>query len=200
MSIIEDVKRKIELVTGFGRPDPAALAEATRARKPNLYRFRDDGETPNNPELPLVIYRTPVRRLPRCDTAAIFEDMFALNGWGESWRNGVYPFNHFHSRRHEVLGIARGRVTVQFGGAQGRKVELKAGDVAVIPAGTGHRRIASSANLLVVGAYPPNAGAYDEPKPEEVPHDEAKSAVATVELPATDPVYGKDGPLLRHWR
>jgi uncharacterized protein YjlB len=200
MSIIEDVKRRIEQVTGLGRPSAAALADAARPRKPNLYRFRDDGETPNNPTLPLIVYRTPVRRLPRCDPAAIFEDLFALNGWGGSWRDSVYPFHHFHTQTHECLGIARGRVTVQFGGRHGRKIELKAGDVVVTPAGTGHRRVEASDSLLVVGAYPANGGGYDEPKPDEIDHDTAVAAIAQVKLPAADPVYGTDGPLLQHWR
>jgi uncharacterized protein YjlB len=200
MSIIEDVKRTIEQVTGLGRPSAEALADAARRRKPNLFRFKDDGETPNNPALPLVVYRTPVRRLARCDAAAIFEDLFAMNGWGESWRDGVYPFNHFHTQTHECLGIARGRVTVQFGGSHGRKIELRAGDVVITPAGTGHRRLLASDNLLVVGAYPANGGFYDEPKPGDIGHDVAVAAIAEVKLPAADPVYGKDGPLLRHWR
>jgi uncharacterized protein YjlB len=200
MSIIEDVKRRIERVTGLGRPSAAALADAVRPRKPNLYRFKDDGETPNNPTLPLIVYRTPVRRLRHCDAAAIFEDLFARNGWGGSWRDSVYPFNHFHTKTPECLGIARGRVVVQFGGADGRKIELKAGDVVVTPAGTGHRRLQASDNLLVVGAYPANGGGYDEPKPGEVDHAAAVAAIAQVKLPAADPVYGADGPLLQHWR
>lgn len=200
MSFIQDVKRAVEQVTGLGRPSAAALADAARPRKPNLYRFKDDGETPNNPRLPLIVYRTPVRRLPHCDAAAIFEDLFACNGWGESWRDGVYPFNHFHTKTHECLGIARGTVTVQFGGSRGRKIALRAGDVVVTPAGTGHRRLQATDNLLVVGAYPANGGGYDEPQPGEIDHGAAVASIAKVKPPAADPVYGKDGPLLHHWR
>jgi uncharacterized protein YjlB len=36
---------------------------------------------------------------------------------------------------HEVLGIARGEVKVEFGGAKGNAITLKAGDVAILPAG-----------------------------------------------------------------
>ena len=46
----------------------------------------DDGTYPNNARLPLLIYRAAVR-LPQGDPAAIFEDLFAANGWGGSWRN-----------------------------------------------------------------------------------------------------------------
>jgi uncharacterized protein YjlB len=199
MPIVEDIKRTLERVTGLGRPEGRDLLKLTRARKPHLHRFRDDGETPNNPRLPLVLYRTPVMLTDGLDPAAIFEDLFARNGWGRSWRNGVYDFLHFHTRTHEVLGIARGTVRVQFGGAAGRAIDLKAGDVAILPAGTGHRRLRSSRDLLVVGAYP-SSGRYDQPKPADVDHDKAVADIAKVSLPDADPVYGKTGRLLRVWR
>ena len=116
-----------------------------------------------------------------------------------SWRDGVYPFRHFHTGTHEVLGIARGRATVELGGAAGRKLTLKAGDVVVLPAGTAHRRLAASDDLLVVGAYPPG-GKYDEPRPDDVDHDKAVAAIAGVRLPKQDPVYGAGGPLRRLWK
>jgi uncharacterized protein YjlB len=126
MPILENVKRTFEHVTGLGRPDLHAVATASRPRKAQLFRFKDDGETPNNPRLPLVHYRSPVRRIPDCDPAAIFEDLFAMNGWRDSWRDGVYDFLHFHTQTHEVLGIARGTARVQFGGARGGKAPRRA--------------------------------------------------------------------------
>jgi mannose-6-phosphate isomerase-like protein (cupin superfamily) len=52
------------------------------------------------------------------------------------WRDGIYDWIHYHSRTHEVLGIARGSAKAQFGGPKGRTVTLKAGDAAILPAGT----------------------------------------------------------------
>jgi uncharacterized protein YjlB len=97
-----------------------------------------------------------------------------------------------------VLGIARGHAVVEFGGAGGRRLAVKTGDVVVLPAGTGHRRLGGSHDLVVVGAYPVG-GAYDEPRPGETDCEEAEASIRQVKLPAQDPVYGGDGPLLELW-
>ena len=53
-----------------------------------------------------------------------------------------------------VLGIAAGWVRVRLGGEGAQTVELRAGDVVVIPAGVAHKNEGASPDLLVVGAYP----------------------------------------------
>jgi uncharacterized protein YjlB len=199
MAVVEQIKKTIESVTGLGRPDEEELPKLIKRRAPSLHRFADDGKTPNNPSLPLVIYRDAVRRRRGLDPAAICEVLFAAHGWKESWRDGVYPFLHFHTRTHEVLGIARGKARVQFGGDKGRTFTVKAGDVIVLPAGTGHRRISASDDLLVVGAYPAG-GRYDEPQPGEVAHATALKRIAAVKPPVCDPVYGRKGPLEEAWK
>ncbi len=199
MFVLETVKRTFEKLTGRDRPSRRDLQALVRARKPNLFSFKDDGLTPNNAKLPLVIYRGVVRLPESLDPAAVFEELFASNGWQDSWRNGIYDFSHYHSRIHEVLGIARGMARVQFGGSGGRKIHLKAGDVIIMPAGTGHRRLSAADDLLVVGAYP-GSGKYDECRARRRDHDRALVAIANVPLPRKDPVYGRDGPLVRLWR
>jgi uncharacterized protein YjlB len=197
--LLEHTKRVLENLTGFGRPERRDLRSLVKQRKPVTFRFRDDGETPNNPNLPLVIYRNAVVLDGSFDPAAVFEEIFAANHWRDSWRDGIYDFLHFHSMTHEVLGIARGAAKVQFGGAKGRVVNVKAGDVAVLPAGTGHCRISAGKDLLVVGAYP-QSGRYDQPRPEEADHEKARAAIGKVKPPRADPLYGKDGPLLALWK
>jgi uncharacterized protein YjlB len=196
MILLENIKRIAEKATGWRRPDdPQALL---RERKGQTYRFSDDGVIPNHPKWPLIIYKSVVRLPPALDPAAVFEELFANRGWGSSWRDGIYDYVHYHSRIHEVLGIARGSSRVQFGGAKGRILSLKAGDVAVLPAGTGHQCLEASEDFLVVGAYPP-VGAYDECTSLE-DREKALPAIARVARPRKDPVYGRDGPLMRVWR
>jgi uncharacterized protein YjlB len=197
--LLEDTKRFLEKLTGFGRPERCVLHSLVRERKPATCRFRDDGETPNNPNLPLVTYRNAVVLGGAFDPAAVFEEIFAANHWRDSWRDGIYDFPHFHTMTHEVLGIARGNAKVQFGGAKGMVLTVKAGDVVVLPAGTGHRRLSASSDLLVVGAYP-QTGRYDQPTPDEADHEKAVAAIRKVKPPRADPLYGKEGPLLALWK
>jgi uncharacterized protein YjlB len=165
--------------------------------QPEAIRFEDDGAIPNN-RLPFLVYPGAVA-VRGADPAAIFEAIFAANDWRGAWRNGVYPFPHYHSIAHEVLGIARGEARVRFGGAHGRVLTVRPGDVVVIPAGVGHQNLGSSPDLLVVGAYPGGAE-WDlcRGRPEERPR--VLENIAKVPLPSADPVYGTDGPLLEHWR
>src|SRR5262245_58120329 len=118
--------------------------------------FADDGVVPNNPRVPLVVYRGVLDTGPGAPTAR--ETLFAGNGWSGGWRGGVYPYHHYHSNAHEALGIVAGSAKVRLGGDSGVVVDLHAGDVVVIPAGVAHKGEAASPNLLIVGAYPGGRG------------------------------------------
>ncbi len=186
-------------MSGTGEGLPKQARAAVRDVAPVAFRFGDDGKAPNNPDLPFVAFHGAIDCAGASDPAAVVEQVFAANGWGQSWRNGVYPFLHYHSAIHEVLGVARGHARVRFGGDAGAALDLAAGDVAVLPAGTGHQKLEASADFLVVGAYPPQ-GSYDlcRGSPEE--HARAVLSIPKVPAPESDPVYGRDGPLLRLWR
>jgi uncharacterized protein YjlB len=183
----------------LARYAPIPFADFRTPREPLALRFAADREVPNNPRLPLIVYRGAFRLDRALDPASIFEAAFAAYGWGSSWRNGIYPFRHFHTRAHEVLGIARGATRVEFGSAAGEPLDLAAGDVAILPAGTGHKRLAQSADLLVVGAYP-DASRVDQKRAGEIGIDAALAAIAEVPDPPMDPVYGADGPMRTLWR
>jgi len=156
----------------------------------------DDGIVPNN-TLPLVIYRGALGG--GSDRARECMALFNRNGWPNPWRNGIYGHHHYHSTAHEVLGIAAGSARVRLGGENGESVELYAGDVVVVPAGVAHKREAASADLLVIGSYP-RGQSPDICRAEPAEHDRAAANVASVALPATDPVTGAAGPLLDCWK
>jgi uncharacterized protein YjlB len=198
MPLLEDAKKMAEKITGWARPSEDDLTCLIRERKANTFRFEDDGLIPNHPRWPLILYRSALRFPEKLDPAAVFEDMFANNGWGDSWRDGIYDYVHYHSRIHEVLGIARGRGKVQFGGSRGRTLTVKAGDVTILPAGTGHQCLSASKDFLVIGAYPPT-GTYDECTTSK-DHDRALKSIPKVGRPRKDPVYGAGGPLLKLWK
>src|SRR5580658_7584073 len=143
--------------------------------------FADDGIVPNNPTLPLVLYRGALGA--EGDLAARCEKMFEANGWPGAWRNGIYGHHHYHSTAHEVLGIARGSARVRLGGENGATVELQTGDVVVIPAGVAHKREGATSDLLVIGSYP-NGQHPDICRADTASHAKSAANVARVALPA----------------
>ncbi len=165
--------------------------------KPLTFVFADDGLVPNNP-LPFVIYKSAID-LDNNDPERTIEQLFGANGWGDMWRNGIYDYLHYHSTVHEVLGIARGHAQVQFGGDNGKQIEVSAGDVAILPAGTGHQCVSASEDFSVVGAYPPGAK-MQVTRPTKDNHRKALKTIPAVKLPHSDPVMGKDGPLMKLWK
>ena len=171
--------------------------EAVRSPNVRAYLLLDDGKIPNNPVLPLLVYQGAFG-FTDSDPASTCEAVFESNGWGNYWRNGIYSFHHYHSTAHEVLGICRGSARAQFGGEQEVTLEIGAGDVVVIPAGVGHKRLEASSDLLVVGAYPPGQG-WDLCRGEAGERPRVLGNIDRVPLPRSDPVYGDDGPLMNHW-
>ena len=165
--------------------------------KPLTFFFKDDGLVPNS-ALPLLIYKAAVDVANGASEEAV-EGMFGANGWGAMWRNGVYNYLHYHATVHEALAVARGEARVQFGGDGGEAIQLTAGDVAILPAGTGHECLFASHDFSIVGAYPPGSEMHVcRPTPEN--YRAALKSIPAVKLPATDPVHGAYGPLVKLWR
>ena len=165
--------------------------------EPLTFTFEDDGTVPNNP-LPFLVYKGAID-VHNDHPENTIEGLFGANGWGDRWRNGVYDYLHYHSTVHEALGIARGHARVRFGGNSGKEFEISAGDVAILPAGTGHQCLSASRDFSVVGAYPPGARMQvTRPTPEN--YRSALKTIPQVKLPKTDPVLGAQGPLTRLWR
>jgi uncharacterized protein YjlB len=165
--------------------------------RPLTFVFEDDGLVPNNP-LPFLIYQGVVD-VKNDHPEKTIEGLFGANGWGAMWRNGIFDYLHYHSTVHEALGVARGSARVQFGGDRGTALEVAAGDVAILPAGTGHQRIKASADFCVIGAYPPGAKMeITRATPEN--HAKALKTIPNVARPPADPVTGKNGALMRLWQ
>jgi uncharacterized protein YjlB len=165
--------------------------------KPHSFIFADDGIVPNNP-MPFLVYKDAVD-VANGHPEKTIEGLFGANGWGDMWRNGVYDYLHYHATVHEALGVARGHARVRFGGDSGKEFEMSAGDVVVLPAGTGHQCLSATGDFCVIGAYPPGPKMQvTRPTPEN--HRKALKTIPQVPLPKTDPVMGEDGPLTRLWK
>jgi len=158
--------------------------------------LKDDGIFPNNEELPLIVYKKAIQF--NDEGAEVVEDLFYKNGWGGSWRNGIYSFHHYHSTAHEVLGVYSGNCKVQLGGPEGEIFEIEKGDVILIPAGVAHKNLGSSNNFRVVGAYPKGQN-WDMNYGREGERPEADKNIRNVNLPSFDPVYKNEGPVMDYW-
>lgn len=162
-----------------------------------LHTLNDDGMIPNNTLLPLVVYRRALD-LGGGDREERVRELFRVHGWENSWVNGIYAYQHYHSTAHEVLGIARGVARVKLGGPQGITTDVEAGDAILIPAGVAHCLIESE-SLSVVGAYPKGQD-WDLCRPNEQDRERALRNIPLVPLPENDPVFGAEGPVHDHWR
>src|SRR5580658_6555569 len=158
-------------------------------KPPQCLVFPKAKDVPNS-RLPVLLYRKllPYSKPRKADT---FRRAFKTNGWAGIWTDTIYDYTHFHSNAHEVLGIAEGKVALKLGGDTGRLVRLRAGDMLVLPAGTGHRRVGGDEGLKVVGAYPRGESHFDMKR--------TGSIVPSIALPKKDPFSGKDGALTWIW-
>ena len=185
------------IVLDVQTPERTAVSVVSADAKPLTFVFADDGLIPNNP-MPFLVYKGAVD-LANGHPEKTIEGLFGANGWGAMWRNGVYDFPHYHATVHEVLGIARGHAKVRFGGDKGEVLQIAAGDVAILPAGTGHQCISASDDFSVVGAYPPGPP-MDLVRPSKEAHAKALKSIPQVAVPKSDPVLGEHGGLVKLWK
>ncbi|WP_250148057.1 cupin [Halomonas jincaotanensis] len=161
---------------------------------PQTLRFEARGGFPNSP-LPVLIYRQLFGGSGD-ELATAFETLFERHRWPPQWRYGLFDFDHFHSTAHEALGVFSGKAHIRLGGPQGDELDVAAGDVLILPAGTGHACLQASDDFAMVGAYPPGQ-VWEVERGDPAELAAAQARVARVELPADDPVGGE---LLTLWR
>ncbi|HTO05110.1 MAG TPA: cupin, partial [Opitutus sp.] len=130
--------------------------------------------------------------------AAWFERTWPEHGWRPAWRHGVYAFPHYHSTAHEVLGVYRGRASLRLGGSVGTTLDVEAGDLIILPAGTAHQNLGASEDFHVVGGYPEGQDA-DLLRGAAGERPAADERIARVARPKADPISGHNGPLMQHW-
>lgn len=158
--------------------------------------FAPAGDIPNC-RLPLLLYSQWLP--PELRIASGCQALFAENGWGGNWVDGVFDYWHFHVTGHEVLGCVAGEAEVGFGGEHGITVAFRAGDVVVIPAGVGHRRLSEPrGGFTVIGGYPPGQDGTIT-RVGDMPLADARETIAALALPIGDPVAGQEGPLFQAW-
>jgi uncharacterized protein YjlB len=164
-----------------------------RARVETL-ELGPNGGVPNS-RLPVVLIRSALDG-PVNDGQV--HELYRSNAWQGCWTWTVYDFHHYHSTAHEALAVAEGEARLMLGGEGGTEVTVRAGDLVVLPAGTGHRRLSASSDFAICGAYPPGQDA-DLLRPDEADPSAAADRIAAVPLPRSDPFYGANGPLVRLW-
>ena len=158
-----------------------------------VFNFKDDGFIPNNPTLPLLIVQGAFQ-----GRTTDIEETFNKHNWKNSWVNGVFPYHHYHSNAHEVLGVKAGTARLIIGGENGEELTVQTGDVLRLPAGTGHKKLECSDDFKIVGAYPEGMS-YNVKTGEESDRPQVLRDIEQVPLPMTDPIFGNKGPIFDYW-
>ena len=150
----------------------------------------DNGPIPNNPRLPLLLYRGALHP-PKDDPAAAFEQIFARWNWKGSWRNGIYTFSSLPF--HEPRGV--GHLRGSGDGAARRRGRWRhhrrsagrgrGGD----PCRGGALQRGQQRGFGVVGAYP-DGHTWDLLRGLPGERPQADENIAHLPLPSNDPVHG----------
>jgi uncharacterized protein YjlB len=185
----------------------SVMPTALNVRKPTVvekFVFKDDGIIPNS-RLPVLVYRQvlPSFSDPLIRPVDELQEMVHENGWKVKWMSTIYSRVHYHSTAHEALAVVSGSGKIKFGGSiLGTEIMIREGDFVVIPAGVGHQNLGASADFAIVGMYPNGTG-YDMIIGQRVATAMRETALMNLQgvpKPENDPLFGKTGYLVQHWR
>ncbi|KAF5528644.1 Uncharacterized protein CGCA056_v000124 [Colletotrichum aenigma] len=160
--------------------------------------FLSPNEDAPNSRLPVLHYRDV---LPEPRDEASVTDFLTRNRWEKRGTWGHIGIRHFHPNSHECYGIFQGHSKMLLGKiytGQGMEVDVKTGDVIILPAGTAHSSLASSSDYRYIGVYPQDCPKWRNEMGKK-PAGEFKTVIKSVEMPEEDPVYGRNGPLTQLW-
>lgn len=160
-----------------------------------VFHLAPHGWVPNNARLQVIVYRHALAPGTQ-DLAQAFTERFETNDWPVQWLDGVFDYHHFHSTAHEVLGVFAGTAELIVGGPSGRVLRVHAGDALLLPAGTGHCLLSLAGGFGVAGGYP-RGQQWDIRRDALTPAE--LRAMQALPFPASDPLYGAQGPLVEHW-
>ncbi|KAH7009860.1 hypothetical protein EDB80DRAFT_891995 [Ilyonectria destructans] len=170
------------------------------AQTVQCYFLSGSPDVPNN-RLPVLHYRGV---LPEPYTEETATQFLTSNKWEKRGTWGHIGIRHFHPNSHECYGIFRGHSTLLLGqisptGENGVEINVKTGDVIVLPAGTAHSSLRSSSDYRYIGVYPEGCPRWRNETGKR-PATNFTEDIKAVGMPEMDPVYGSEGPLVNLWQ
>ena len=110
--LLADVKRITEKATGWKWPDDL---KRFGGRKPRTYGSRMTGLFPIIPNGRSLSTRAQSVCRKLSTSPRVSRTCFESEGWGNSWRDGIYDYVHYHSGASmKCSASARGTGRVQF--------------------------------------------------------------------------------------
>ena len=161
------------------------------------FYLKDNGIFPNSP-LPVLHYQN-ILDLPLLFPAKSVETLFQSNNWSNFQKSGIFKYHHYHSTTHEVMAVLKGETTLMLGGDHGIRLDIKKGDVLIIPAGVAHKNLGDQNQVRCILAYPNGTG-YDMKYGEPGERPKAEDSIKHVPVPTYDPVFGAEGALFNFWK
>ncbi|KAK6464301.1 hypothetical protein DFJ63DRAFT_311599 [Scheffersomyces coipomensis] len=186
--------------------------------------------TPNS-KLPILVYRniinksyllTEFNQLNESDKISLINETLLKNGWKAEQTWGAYTNTHYHYNVHEAYFITEGSSTLILGldvnivpeettpellsQSNHIEIEVKYGDLIILPAGTSHCSKSFDEKYKYIAAYPINGPKWKSISKLNLKSismetiDGYKDIAKEVALPPNDPIYhDSKGGLVDIW-